>query len=283
MAEKLALRELPKTRKQVLSLLKPEPDFSPKAVFYRAMGLFYKKWPRLLVVVRHGQSEQNVATDLTEKGAEDMLRALRNIRDADIGLSERGLEQAEKTGNYLRLFPKFDVCFSSPYKRAMHTAEIMAYWVLYPLKIYNDNRLREKEAGRLHHLGKRTVKERYPDEYAARQRDGKYWYRLLGGENYPDVEMRMHSFLGKLTRDWGGKRVLVSTHHVPCIAIRTLIEHLDEKQALALGDIPNCGIQVYALDTSKSLGGKLVLMDYNRVAYPQDDDSSILPETSAPE
>jgi broad specificity phosphatase PhoE len=70
----------------------------------------------------------------------------------------------------------------------------------------------EKEFGRLHGLLPKSVKERFPVEYAARQRDGKYWYRFPGGENYPDVEMRVSSFIEKVARQYAGKSVLVVTH-----------------------------------------------------------------------
>jgi hypothetical protein len=71
---------------------------------------------------------------------------------------------------------------------------------------------REKEFGRLHGLLPRNIKERFPIEYAARERDGKYWYRFPGGENYPDVEMRISSFIEKISRQYAGRSLLIITH-----------------------------------------------------------------------
>jgi broad specificity phosphatase PhoE len=72
--------------------------------------------------------------------------------------------------------------------------------------------------------------------------------------------------LDKLVRDYSGKNVLVVTHQVPYLMFRALFEHLDEAGVLALGDVPNCGIQEYHVDTSKKPEGKMKLEKYNFVA-----------------
>jgi len=225
------------------------------------------KWPKRLVVVRHGQSEQNITPDLLDADLKQSLERLRNIRDADIALTDIGVWQAEKTGEYLAKQPKFDICFSSPYQRTLQTAGGIISKIGYDLRVYKDNRLREKEFGRLHALTTDMIKEKYPDEYFDRKRDGKYWYRLLGGENYPDVEMRVHSFLDKLVRDYGGKRGLIVTHHVPYVLVRALVEHLGEAEVLNLGDAPNCAMETFELDCSKKPEGRMVLKEYNKIAY----------------
>ncbi len=223
-----------------------------------------QKWPQRLVIVRHAQSEQNAALDLLDEDLEKLL--VTTVRDMDIPLSERGKQQAHKTGKYVAA-EHWDICFSSPYKRALATAEIIVSQCSYPLKIYRDNRLREKEFGRLHGLTTAAIQEQYPEEYHDRERDGKYWYRLPRGENYPDVEMRVHSFLDKLARDWSGRKVLVVTHQVPYLSFRTLFEHLTEKEVIALGNVPNCTLQEYALDTSTVPEGRLKLKEWNKVVW----------------
>lgn len=225
------------------------------------------KWPNRLVIVRHGQSEQNVALDLLEDNLEELLEQQKKIRDADIQLTETGIWQAQETGLYLSRYEPFDICFSSPYKRALQTSEEMINRLGYDLRIFKENRLREKEFGRLHGFKTEEIRELYPEEFEDRERDGKYWYRLPRGENYPDVESRVHSFLDKLVRDYGGKNVLVVTHQVPYNMFRALFEHLDEKCVLALEDSPNCGIQEYKIDTSKMKEGRLNLIKFNEVAY----------------
>jgi len=225
------------------------------------------KWPKRLMVIRHGQSEQNVALDLLQDNLNELLQKPKEKRDADIELTDIGYEQAIKTGKYLSTTPRFDICFSSPYKRALQTAEAIISMLGYQIKIYKDNRLREKEFGRLHGFTTEEIRENYPEEFNDRERDGKYWYRLPRGENYPDVEIRAHSFLAKLARDYGGKSVLVIAHYVPYIMFRALFEHLDEKDVLNLESIPNCGIQEYYIDTSKVLEGRMKLKEFNKVVY----------------
>ncbi|MFP4111551.1 MAG: histidine phosphatase family protein [Candidatus Woesearchaeota archaeon] len=225
------------------------------------------KWPRRLVIVRHGQSEQNAALDLMDDNLEEKLKRQKTIRDADIELTEKGIKQAQDTGRYLSHTEPFDICFSSPYRRVLQTAENIISNIGYILSLYKDNRLREKEFGRLHGYTKEEIKERYPEEFEDRIRDGKYWYRLPRGENYPDVEARVHSFLDKLVRDYGGKNVLVVTHQVTYKMFRALFEHLDEEAVLALEECPNCGIQDYFIETSENPEGRMKLRQFNLVAY----------------
>lgn len=225
------------------------------------------KWPKRLVIVRHGQSEQNVALDLLEDGLEERLAEQKQIRDPDVRLTRRGIEQARETGKYLSAKGQFDQCYSSPYERTLQTAREIIDNIGYELRLFTDNRLREKEFGRLHGHSKQEILEKYPEEFEDRERDGKYWYRLPRGENYPDVEARVHSFLDKLVRDYGGKSVLVVTHQVPYKMFRALFEHLDEKQVLALADAPNCGMAEFKIDTTKYAEGRMKLANYNMTAY----------------
>jgi broad specificity phosphatase PhoE/cyclophilin family peptidyl-prolyl cis-trans isomerase len=253
-------------------LLAEESRGEPKTTLSRGVSMpnlrhvnIPPKYPSRLVIVRHGESEQNVALDLPEDSIDiDKIAA---IRDADIKLTERGQLQALQTGKYLAATARFDVCFSSPYLRAIRTAELIAKRLGYPLKIYKDNRLREKEFGRLHGLLPKNIKERFPIEYAARERDGKYWYRFPGGENYPDVEMRISSFIEKVARQYAGRSILVVTHQVPFKLFRAIFQHLDEAQTLALEEVKNCAVQEYVIDRSKNPAGRMKLKNFNFIAY----------------
>ena len=225
------------------------------------------KWPKRLVIVRHGQSELNVAKDLLDEGLPETLTLLAGKRDVDVDLTQTGIWQAEQTGVFLANKEPFDICFSSPYRRAIRTAHIITSQFGYKIQLFKDNRIREKEFGTLHGLTTDDIERQFPHEYTARKREGRYWYRLPGGENYPDVEQRLHSFLDKLVRDWADKSVLVITHQVPYLMTRALFQHLDEDGVLVLGDVPNCGMQEYVPDTSKSPEGRMLLRSFNITAY----------------
>jgi broad specificity phosphatase PhoE len=69
------------------------------------------------------------------------------------------------------------------------------------------------------------------------------------------VILRLRSLTEMITREHGGERVLVVAHQVIVNCMRYLIENLDEAQILAidkLGDVPNCAVTSYRLDTSAS-------------------------------
>ncbi len=231
----------------------------------------YPKWPVRLTVVRHGHSEQNATQDIKELGLEGLetaLERMKTIRDADIGLTPLGKWQAECTGEFLAQTTPFDVCFQSPYTRTQQTTAGIVSKFDYHFPVYVDDRLREKEFGVLHARTTTEIRLLFPHEYAARQREGKYWYRLSGGENYPDVGQRVHSFFDKLVRDWRGAHVLIVTHQVPYKMIRKLFEHLDEAQTLALPDAPNCGMQEFRIErTWKHPDGRMKLRTYNQISY----------------
>lgn len=225
------------------------------------------KWPKRLIIIRHGQSEQNVALDILQKNLDQILEQQKKVRDADIRLTDYGVSQAIETGKYLSRMEKLDICFSSPYARTLQTADNIVKNVGYDLKLFTDFRLIEKEFGRLHGYSTKEIEKNYPEEYEDRKRDGKFYYRMPRGENYLDVMNRVHSFLDKLHRDYAGKSVLIVTHQVPYVLFRALFEHLNEKEILALGDVPNCGIEEFVLDTSKHAEGNLKLSKFNIVAY----------------
>ncbi|MBU1199862.1 MAG: histidine phosphatase family protein [Nanoarchaeota archaeon] len=225
------------------------------------------KWPKRLVIVRHGESVQNAILDLEEANLEKKVIDMKKIRDMDIDLTNVGEWQATQTGIYLAKTEPFDICFYSPYRRTRRTAELIVAEFHYDLKFFADERLREKEFGKLHGHTTEEIKEKYRDEFEARERDGKYWYRLLGGENYPDVRQRMHSFSDKLVRDYSGKNILIVTHHVPYLLFRAQFEHLGEEEVLGLEGMPNCAIQEYEIDFSVSEEGRMKKIKYNKTAY----------------
>jgi len=129
------------------------------------------KWPNTLVIVRHGESIFNVPIDLLDPNLEDILLKRKQISDVDVQLTEKGLFQSQQTGIYLSKHIPFDICFSSPYKRTLQTAEGIISNLDYDLKIYKDNRLREKEFGLFHGYISTEIKKLYPDEYNAKKRD----------------------------------------------------------------------------------------------------------------
>ncbi len=226
-----------------------------------------------LVIVRHGESERNVRRVAAHKSGE--LEYGIGVRDMDAPLTLRGEKQAEATGRYLSKRFNFDRVFVSPYLRAVQTTHLMLkHLAHHPLPTYEE-RIREKEFGILDGLTRHGIIKKYPDEWKRREREGKYYYRPPGGESYPDVALRVHSFLGTLARDCRKQSVLVVCHSVVVLTFRRLLERLSEKELLAIDrdpeqDVCNCSITWYEFDPSAGERGRLALREFNGVHYPAD-------------
>jgi probable phosphoglycerate mutase len=225
-----------------------------------------QKWPSNLVIVRHGESERNVAKDRAKRGASAHTFGL-GLRDMDTPLTKRGLQQARETGAALAKPYRFDAVFSSPYRRALQTSECILSCLEDKPPIVLEERLREIEFGILDGLTKEGIKKKYPEEYARREREKKYWYRPPGGESRPDVALRVHSFLGTLTRDYRGKSVFIVCHSVVVLIFRRLLERWTEDQYLRVDreeDVLNCSVTAYRYERHAR---KLALECYNKICY----------------
>lgn len=215
-------------------------------------------WPKCLVLVRHAESVGNVLTV-------DQRTEFTTPTHA-YGLTERGRRQAETTGQFLKgNFPKFDVRYVSYYKRSRETMEIMCPGE----KVYEDPRLAEAQRGIYHTMTREQLRARFPEEIKRKDREGLYHYRPFGGENWPDVELRIHSFLDTLARDYGGERVLIVVHGHWLLLFQRLIHHfsIDEAvQRYKAGVFENASITGYC---GKSVNGKsrLVLKAENAVPW----------------
>jgi len=201
---------------------------------------FASKWPARLVIVRHAQSERNVWKEIaTSKG--DLVYG-GNLRDIDVPLTLTGERQAIVTGQKLAQEFRFDQAFVSPFARTVQTAGIITAQFSYSLNLVEDDRLREIDFGVLDGLTKHGIAHFQPLEKERRARLGKYHHRPLGGENYPDVALRLHSFLGMLTREAVGRSVLVVCHSVVVLVFRKLLERLSGTTAPGdrCGQEPGC-------------------------------------------
>jgi 2,3-bisphosphoglycerate-dependent phosphoglycerate mutase len=230
-----------------------------------------QKWMDHLVIVRHGESERNVRRVEAYKAGH--LEYHLGVRDMDVPLTERGVRQAEYTGEHLKAKFRFDRIFLSPYLRTVQTAEVMAERFAQKVDFTYEERIREKEFGILDGLTTAGIHQKYPEEAKRRQREGKYYYRPPGGESYPDVSLRLHSFLGTLARDCRKQSVLVVCHSVVVLTFRRLLERLTEKELLTIDrdpeqDVCNCSVTWYEFDPAVGQRGKMQLKEFNGVHYP---------------
>ena len=83
-----------------------------------------QNWPERLWLVRHGQSQGNVARDAADESGSHEIDI--DQRDVDVPLSNLGFRQAEAAGEWFAtLAPdqRPEIILSSPYVRARQTAE----------------------------------------------------------------------------------------------------------------------------------------------------------------
>jgi broad specificity phosphatase PhoE len=212
-------------------------------------------WPETLVLVRHGESEGNLLT--TEQRA-DFPKSSHRYE-----LTQRGRAQAVITGEYLNgMYPAgFDAYYVSYYRRSRETMKIM-----FPeARLYEDPRLAEAQRGIWHTLPTKVISQVMPYEIKRKRREDLYHYRPFGGENWPDVELRIHSFLGTLSRDYGGQRVVIVGHGHWLIMFQRLIHRLSIEEAMAryrTGVFANTSVTTYS-----GRSGRLELLEENHVPW----------------
>ncbi|HZN04145.1 MAG TPA: histidine phosphatase family protein [Candidatus Polarisedimenticolia bacterium] len=227
------------------------------------------KWPALLVVMRHAQSEANFHREYLEQQESLETHVTVQARDADVRLTSEGERQAREAGRYLREeHGRFDAAYISPYRRTRDTADFaIAALDPAPVKVIEE-RLRERDFGLIESLTRHGFKTLHPGEWERRKLVGKYYYRPPGGESYPDVNLRVHSFLGTLVREHPGQRVLVVTHSVVVLAFRRLIERLGEEEVLDLdrsNEPKNASLSIYESFPGETIGTGLALQQWNFV------------------
>lgn len=230
-----------------------------------------QNWPARLWLVRHGQSQGNVARDAAhEVGAHEIDI---DLRDVDVPLSTLGVRQAEAAGRWFAALPRherpeFILC--SPYVRARQTAEIICEQGALAggkARTMIDERLREREFGIFDRLTGAGIRHRFPDEAAHRRRLGKFYHRPPGGESWADVILRLRSMLNTVNLHYCDKRVLIVCHQVVVLCFRYILEELDEAQILSIdkqSEVLNCGIAAYEFepDAKGSCVPELSLWNY---------------------
>lgn len=226
-------------------------------------------WPRTLLLVRHGESAGNVARDRAELEGLEVIDI--EDRDVDVGLSPVGRRQSEALGRHLAGRDRRpSVVWSSPYRRAADTADLLVASAGFDLEVLLDERLREREFGVLDRLTHRGIAARYPEESARRARLGKFYHRPPGGESWCDVGLRVRSALDSMVREHPDEDVVVVAHQVVVYMFRYVLERMTEPELLAASraeELANCSVTSYAVAPS---GEGMVLERFNETAGLED-------------
>ena len=184
---------------------------------------------RLLVLVRHGQSEWNL---------KNLFTGWR-----DVGLSEQGVAEARAAGRRLKAKGlHFGVTFTSALKRAQNTCQIILDCVGQPnLETIKDQALNERDYGDLSGLNKDDARQKWGEEQVLLWRRS-YDVPPPGGESLKDTAARTLPYYNKFIKPQveDGATVLVSAHGNSLRSMVMAIEELtpDEilKRELATGE-----------------------------------------------
>ena len=245
-------------------------------------------WPERLWLVRHGQSQGNVARDQAHEAGLHVIDL--DLRDVDVPLSELGHRQAEAAGRWFAALPENErpeVLLASPYIRARQTAEAICKagglaGGAKPTII--DERLREREFGVFDGLTTLGIRAQYPDEAAHRAKIGKFYHRAPGGESWADVILRLRSMMNTINLHYADRRVLVVCHQVVVLCMRYILEELSESDILAIdkqADILNCGICAYEFEPAEAslCAPRLALWNHGAPLDEEGTEKTAEPET----
>jgi len=201
------------------------------------------RMPNHLFILRHGQKEQGHETS-----------------NQQLALSHFGERQCESLGKYLRerilslnymTQPIKVNRFCSTLNRSIIT-EALAFKeikdIVTPDPPIVDSRLNEKSNGIFDELTQQEILKYYPIEAALRKRLGYYDHRPIGGDNGPDMELRVLSFIADPIF-WTSGIVVIYGHGTWIRIFQKLVHGLSVEEFMQLKcedqAFPNCGVIEY--------------------------------------
>ena len=202
---------------------------------------------RVLVLVRHGQSEWNLKNLFT------------GWRDVD--LTEQGIKEAHEAGRKLKAQGiKFDVAFTSALIRAQRTLDLMLGELgQTKIPVIKDQALNERDYGDLVGLNKDDARKKWGEEQVHIWRRS-YDIAPPGGESLRDTAARVLPYYIQeiLPRVLRGERVLVSAHGN---SLRALVMVLDKHTTESILNLNlDTGVpMIYRLNADSTVASKLDL------------------------
>jgi 2,3-bisphosphoglycerate-dependent phosphoglycerate mutase len=177
---------------------------------------------RLLVLVRHGESEWN---------KKNLFTGWR-----DVGLTEKGIAEARAAGRRLKAQGfTFTVAFTSALVRAQHSLDLMLEELgQTKIPMLKDQALNERDYGELSGLNKDAAREKWGAEQVHTWRRS-YDVAPPGGESLRDTAARVLPFYIQdiLPRVLRGDTVIVSAHGNSLRALVMVLERLSPQQIVA--------------------------------------------------
>lgn len=202
---------------------------------------------RLLVLVRHGQSEWNLKNLFT------------GWKDPD--LTEQGVAEATSAGRKLKAKGlTFDIAYTSVLTRAQHTLDIILKEIGQTgLKTLKDQALNERDYGDLSGLNKDDARKKWGEDQV------HVWRRSYdvpppGGESLKDTGARVLPYYIRhiLPDVLAGRRVLVAAHGNSLRSLVMVLDGLSESEITELN--LDTGVpMVYRLNADSTVASKEIL------------------------
>ena len=177
---------------------------------------------RLLVLVRHGQSEWNL---------KNLFTGWR-----DVGLTEKGVAEAHNAGQKLKAEGlHFDVAFTSELVRAQRTLDIvLGEMGQTDITVIKDQALNERDYGDLSGLNKDDARKKWGEEQVLIWRRS-YDVAPPAGESLKDTAARVLPYYIQdiLPRVLRGEKVIVAAHGNSLRALIMVLERLSPKEIVS--------------------------------------------------
>lgn|GEM_PF-1973755 len=201
-----------------------------------------------LILVRHGESIRNHATDMARHGDPSLLKdqMLNDTDEATWPLTEAGHHQAQAAGQWIHenLGSHFDAAYVSPFVRTQETANDLGLdvdWVI-------DDRIREREWGDYLTPGypEYSIDQYLKDLALSAELTWKTPYP--GSESVLDLVPRVTQFLQSVLHKTHQGRIVAVTHGGTIRAFQTIIERLWAPGTLSADHrLSNCCVVMYRL------------------------------------
>jgi 2,3-bisphosphoglycerate-dependent phosphoglycerate mutase len=202
---------------------------------------------RLLVLVRHGESEWNLTNLFTGW--------------KDVDLTDNGVKEARNAGRKLKAQGiRFDVGYTSALKRAQRSLDlILEEMGQSSIPVIKNLALNERDYGDLSGLNKDDARKKWGEEQV------HVWRRSYdvpppGGESLKDTAARVLPYYIQeiLPRVLRGESLLVAAHGNSLRALVMVLERLDTKQILSR-ELATGVPLIYHLNADSTVASKLDL------------------------